>query len=511
MAPIWTPQTNAELHRLLRRSGLVLIGVYCALMPLSFGIAAVSPFNIRQVEEIAALKAFVSAGWIPSRPVVEFLDRYVSGDSILALTWVRTGICVALLAVATLAALYATLLLARSERQVVPSTVTLLWRIALVIGAVNVAIYPMFTQDFWLSVVWGRMLASGHNPYYEYFTAAALSGTPLLDFPILMTYGPLWAWVSAAAVLASGSSVVLMFVSAKLVLFGCWAMALYLIRAILADAPLVHQAGALCCFGWWPMSAHFAVGEGHNDVASVCLVLLWIHMTTRKSHAWSLLPLIGSVLIKYLSAPLLLIAAWEGLVRDKRGRGMWVLAAICSGILAVGATIPLWRDRHFFDPLVSLGRWQFLAPAGAGSTVLQWIGLPAARGLTTMAVVMVFAAFVLYYGMQFVRASSRHNLIQIVLAVSCAIMFASLGHVWPWFLISVLAPAALAGSGPLWRFVVAAVLIAPFLDVLWLAADGWQALPVTGVVFFGTTCVVAASPLAWRRLEWGRNRAPGSN
>jgi hypothetical protein len=90
-------------------------------------------------------------------------------------------------------------------------------------------------------------------------------------------------------------------------------------------------------------------------------------------------------------------------------------------------------------------------------------------------------------------------------------MFASLGHVWPWFLISVLAPAALAGSGPLWRFVVAAVLIAPFLDVLWLAADGWQALPVTGVVFFGTTCVVAASPLAWRRLEWGRNRAPGSN
>ena len=35
------------------------------------------------------------------------------------------------------------------------------------LSAANAAIYPMFTQDMWMPVVWGRMLLSGHDPYDE--------------------------------------------------------------------------------------------------------------------------------------------------------------------------------------------------------------------------------------------------------------------------------------------------------------------------------------------------------
>ena len=44
--------------------------------------------------------------------------------------------------------------------------------------------FPLFTQDFWLSAAWGRMVAAGVNPFHTLFTDSDLIGLPLDHFPM---------------------------------------------------------------------------------------------------------------------------------------------------------------------------------------------------------------------------------------------------------------------------------------------------------------------------------------
>jgi hypothetical protein len=497
------PATTDELNRIVRGAGLVILLSYVVLVPLSYAIAAVAPYGIRQPREIAAFNALVHAAWIPSLPVSAFLERVLSGDSIFAVRWVRAATCVALLSVASLGAILATVGIRRSRHLVSGSTVTLIGRMAIGLALVNVLVYPMFTQDMWMSVVWGRMLQSGHNPYYEYYTAGALAGTPLADIPLRMTYGPLWAWVSVAAASVSWGNPVAAFFVSKLLLAGFWLLGFWLIRAMLADTDPARQASALCFFGWWPASVHFAVAEGHNDIAMVSLVLLWMYLTVGKRQWLSVVPLVASVLIKYVSAPLIAVELWRGWRANRRSPLAFAIAAAGSVIGGLLVIIPLWRDRHFLDAVLGMQSWDFLTLAQAASMVLTRIGVPLTVGVATQTMRGLFAVSIVYCGTAYVRNPDRDRLASLVLALMSGVLFSGVGHVWPWFLIWVMAPAALAGSGLLWRLAVCAALAAPFMDLFWLATNGWEALPRTGLVFFGAIGLLAVLPV-WNGLAWGR-------
>ena len=432
-----------------------------------------------------------------------FLTRVLSGDSILAVIPVSTSIYVFLMSIVTLAAVGAMFLLSRARQLIADSTLDLIFRIGVALGIANVFVYPMFTQDMWMSVVWGRMLLDGHNPYYEFFTARALAGTPLVDFPIRMTYGPLWAWVAAVTAALGGANGVWAYFASKLVVLACWVGTLWLVRAILADTSPFRRAGALCFFGWWPISVYFAVGEGHNDVALVAFVLLWIYLTQRSWQWLSIVALAASVLVKFVSAPLVIVEMLRGSRANRRSPWPYMGAMALSAFAGVLVTAPLWRDMAFFDPVLGMQGWEFLSPAQAASSLLRRLGIPLTYALATLLARGAGAAVSLYYGVRYVRTPDRDSLVQLVLAVMSAVLFAGVSHVWPWFLIWVLAPAALAGTGFLWRLAVAAALAGPFLDVLWLASGGWSALPLAGVAFFGVVGALTLCPAGWRRLEWG--------
>jgi hypothetical protein len=472
-------------------------------VPLSFGIAAVSPFNTRQPLEIAWLKSVLVLPWMPAA-VQGFLERYLSGDSILSKVGVRTTICLGLLTLATIAAVYASVLLVRCAASIRSSTITLIWRLSILIGLVNVAAYPMFTQDLWASVVWGRMLAAGENPFYAYFSSAGMAGTPLYFWPTFMTYGPLWGWIAALAVLLSAGSIVVTYVFTKVVLLAAWLLALWVVRAALAGRPALHQAGAMCFFGWWPVSVHFAIGEGHNDIAMAAMLMVWAYLSSRQKHGLSLVALAASILIKYASAPLAAVAIWDGVTLRGRQRWWWV-AGVAGGLsLTLLVCVPVVRDWQFIQSTVGLQGWNFLNPWDAVGAVLRKFGLPPLRLLLSTVVRIVFAAATVYYAVQFVRTPRDAERWHLVLAIVACSLFAFVGHVWPWFLIWTLGPAAVVGRGPFCRLIVAAAVVAPFLDGLWLAAGGWEALPVAGVLFYGAVFLIVISPRWWPRLEWGR-------
>ena len=124
------------------------------------------------------------------------LRAYLSGETLLAHPYVRAAAFLIPMLTLTLAALLV-LFAIRRRGTVSAHAVTLMFRWALAFGAVNILIYPVMTQDFWLSVIWGRLAVGGVNPYYVRFQSAMLAGLPIVESGERMTYGPLWAWISA--------------------------------------------------------------------------------------------------------------------------------------------------------------------------------------------------------------------------------------------------------------------------------------------------------------------------
>src|SRR5258705_3928866 len=74
------------------------------------------------------------------------------------------------LIIASAAAVALLFLLGQQSIMVADTTADLILKWSLAFAVVSSFAYPIFTQDFWLSVVWGDMIASGINPYYEKFT-----------------------------------------------------------------------------------------------------------------------------------------------------------------------------------------------------------------------------------------------------------------------------------------------------------------------------------------------------
>ena len=317
----------------LQRCGIVIALVFLALVPLSFGIAAVSPFGVLQEREQDALARFV--GGLPLLPedATGALQDLVRGDSFLQDRATRATLYGTLFLVATLAVMRALWLLVRGSATPDRASVDRLFRFALLFAAIQVFAYPMFTQDFWLSVSWGRMAAAGVNPYYEFFTAASLEDVPLEGwiFPrdTRMTYGPLWAAASALLTMFAGGLAVLEFLFFKLTLAAAWVLGLWCVRRTCEKVSQAHAAVAVCLYGWLPMSSHTAIAEGHNDVVMVALLLVWLHLVWARRQTLAPFALVASALVKYVTAPLLLLEWWHG-SRGPSRRGPYLLAVLAS-------------------------------------------------------------------------------------------------------------------------------------------------------------------------------------
>lgn len=189
----------------------------------------------------------------------------------------------ALSGVASLAVVLLILVLRRSSELVDDTCVKLLFRWAMSFAAVSIFAFPVFTQDMWLSAAWGRMIISKLNPYYVPFTPQAAFGLPLDHFPMTMSYGPLWAVISAIVMAIAGNSVVAAGVLFKGILAGAWFGCLTLIRQLTASRHVLEQGLAMVLFGWMPVSVQQTVSEGHNDVAMIFLALLWLYLLEKNN------------------------------------------------------------------------------------------------------------------------------------------------------------------------------------------------------------------------------------
>ena len=355
-------------------------------------------------------------------------------------------------------------ILYRREHTLDANLDALLMRWSVAFALVCVLAFPVFTQDFWLSMAWGRMAAEGTNPYHNLFTDETLTGLPLDHFPMVMSYGPGWAILSAAVMAVTGKSVLAGTILFKGVLLATWLASLALIRTMTASRPALDRCLAIMVAGWMPLGVLQTVAEGHNDIFMVWLALLWLALLGQ-GRLLAPVALMGSALSKYVTAPFFLvdvIVAWR--LHGLGWRQLFV-RYVGPGLLGIAVFGVFYRSPEFFEGTRVISEWEFLQPRHAVEAIELAVGFD--LNVLDWSITATFAIIALSSVVVLLLTPTLENAIKAALAIMSAISFVGIAHLWPWYLVWTVLLAALVPRWWLARFVIGVSVLAAFSLSFW--------------------------------------------
>ena len=465
----------------LLRIGVNILGavVLLAYLVLAFLSYPQTPALWRHHPDVPHAMAFFK-DLAAKFPLVGLSNLFETNAAVIVSYCVPVGI-VTTAWIALVAILY------RREHTLNANIEPLLMRWSVAFAVVCVLAFPLFTQDFWLSMAWGRMAAEGTNPYHNLFTDETLTGLPLDHFPMAMSYGPAWAILSGAVMAVTGKSVLAAAILFKGVLLAAWLGSLVLIRRIVASQAPIDRCLAIAVAGWMPIGVLQSVAEGHNDIFMAWLSLLWLALLGQ--GRWlAPVALMGSALSKYVTAPLFavdVIVAWR---LDGLTFRQLIVRYVAPGFLGLAVFGMFYRSPDFFDGTRKISEWEFLQPRHAVEAIELASGLD--LFLLDWLITGIFALIALHSLYVLLRSPTLDNAAKASLAVMCAISFVAIAHLWPWYLVWTVLLAALVPRWWLARFVIGVSLLAAFsLSVWWVEpvenSREWASLVVyVGAVFW---------------------------
>jgi alpha-1,6-mannosyltransferase len=463
-------------------SGVALAGIaattaFAAQAVLSWFLAPLAHYDVRTVAQYEffarlgdAIPSIRGNGTAAVSPLQRALEQSLHAQGVFESKAAFVFAYAVPQLLVTAAALWLIWMLSRHREHLTADVPKRLWRWAIVFAAVSVFAVPVLVPDFWMSIAWGRSLAAGINPYYE-VPLDATSGLPLNAPLMKMTYGPLWAYLSAAVTWLTRGDVLWGAVFFKLVLAGAWIALLWLVRSLLRDRLIFEQALGLVMVGWLPLGVTQTVGEGHNDVAMVACVLLWLYWRGRGNALSATLALAASVLFKYASAPLFLV---DLLYREpdestspSRFAGAYVSrGAAALAVLAVGFA-PLFRGMDFFASTREAYRGHFFLPADAVLAIGGMSGLN--LRFVAYAIEAIFPALTLLALYRYLRIGAP-RLLETAAAVMLTMVLTASGHLWPWYLLWFTAVAATIPLTAAGRLALGLTIVMPFPLLVWTVA-----------------------------------------
>ena len=346
------------------------------------GILAVISYAAMSVLSFVQTPALWDPAYFPH--AADFFNRLFGSETVTAIRSFFGGASAVLIShgvilfVASAAAVALIILLSRDDAAPSEETAKLVFRWSMAFAGVSVFAYPVFTQDFWLSAIWGDMIASGINPYYQTFTPTLLAGLPLDHFSMTMSYGPLWGLVSAAVMTITGGSVWATAVLFKGLLLASWCASLVLVDRIMRQVAPGSRVLGLVVVGWVPLGVSQTVAEGHNDVVMVLPALLWLFLLLRKRFA-APLALAASVLCKYTTAPLILVDALHNLRGQRLSPARYAAQLALPLLLSVAVMAIFYRSPGFFDGVYLISSWHFMQPFMRSLPSATFSGLGSSR------------------------------------------------------------------------------------------------------------------------------------
>jgi alpha-1,6-mannosyltransferase len=493
------------LARAVRSGGIAVTACAALLVFVSYGLAVFFPVAGRQGPTQRLLTSWVDA--LPlGAGIKSGLGEVLAGHSALAALNVRLAAYYVPVAIATVWAIWLLLVLARSSGEVDARVTRAIVRVSILSGILFVMCGPVFTKDLWLSVGWGRMVLDGVNPYDNPMSALARQGLPFAErvvdgVPVTtgnrMTYGPLWALVSAGIAALGGSSPFILLVVSKLVLFVAWLSVLLMTTKLAARSSQRDASMAAVVCGWLPLLPLQGLAEGHNDIVLLAMMVLWYRLAIRADQSRYLAPaaLTAAVLLKYVAAPL---AALD-LIGALRGRSTsWTRYALAWLACAAGAVLvfmPFYSGPGMFSEVTAMRGWNFLSPADALSVAMRAVsGLTLDARLLGYAILAVGILIAVGALRRYARQPTSDTLATASLVILWMITFTAVGHTWPWFLMWPLPFAALQWRRPVGAAYIVVAAMAPLLGLAWFMAQGerlWTG--GAGILFFGTCALIGGA------------------
>jgi hypothetical protein len=301
---------------------------------------------VLQIAVLGTLSWFAYLHLTQAYPLIAFVDKYPLTDFGRANDW-RQPILVDFL-VSIFGAFFLSLLAWQVARRH-PHDRRLLWMIlgfAALFAFTFLVMYPITSTDVFEYVFHSRILVHyQQNPLAV--PPIAFKGDPFLKTvnwaPHPSPYGPLWVLLTVPGSALAGNDLILNLFLMKglavLFFLGCGVV----IGAILRHKDPAQKLAGTLLFAWNPLLLLEATGNGHNDIIMMFFVLFAFYVLLRRRWLWVVPVLIASVLIKYITAILILpflVYCWHAQKGRRNQFGYLAKTAALAGIVGVVSFLP---------------------------------------------------------------------------------------------------------------------------------------------------------------------------
>lgn len=161
-----------------------------------------------------------------------------------------------------------------------------------------------------------------------------------------MQYGPLWAGISIGfSTLAKDSFFWNQFLYKLLALVINLGM-IYFIGKILSLTSPDYKITGLFLYAWNPFILFEVINNAHNDIFLIFLAIVALYLLLKKRHLWSLIFLLLSVLIKYISLllfPFFIIFIFKEMINKRERIKFFVKAAFALALIVFLFYLPFWE------------------------------------------------------------------------------------------------------------------------------------------------------------------------
>ncbi len=323
-----------------------------------------------------------------------------------------------------------------------PQDRRLLWLVlafAALFAVTLLLMYPIAATDVFEYVFHNRILVRyGQNPLAV--PPIAFKGDPFLKMVNWAAhpspYGPLWVLLTVPGGLVAGNDLILNLILMRALPIVFFLGCTLVIAAILRHKNPSQQVVGTLLFAWNPLVLFEAPGNAHNGIIMMFFALCALYFLVRRQWLWVIPALVASILVKYITAILLipfLIYCWRAQEKPARLRYLvktMALAGLFAGVIFLPfLQVPsgLLEEANFHSLLA--------IPSLAYNFLLGIHGDKIAKVLTIATSVIFYLALYALSLRTLARDHRPHHLIVLSTWLLVAYLGIACMHFQPWFAI----------------------------------------------------------------------------
>jgi len=379
-------------------------------------------------------------------------------------------------------------------------------------AATLVIMYPIGATDIFDYVFYSRILVHyGQNPLAvppinfrsdPFFYNVVWYKTP-------SPYGPLWLLLTVPGSWLAGDDLAmnLLMMNALPAIF--FLASAGVIALILKQSDPAHLLAGTLLFAWNPLVLFESAGNGHNGIIMMFFVLLAIYLLVRRQWLWVLPALVASVLIKYISAILILpflIYCWRSQVGLKNKIRYLLLTSAISAAMAAVIVIPFFSiPTGLFDE----ANWYSLlaVPTLAFHVLSGLVGEKDAKMWIIASTSIIYLALYFLSLRYIPMEQNPRRLVLLCTWLTAAYLIIACVYFQPWFIKWLVALGIWANHATVRRIILtftasalASYVVSFYWVWYWTVWDKTTTNSIFVAVIFGPPIFVALASLAWKWL-----------